>query len=144
MTAPSHSRNVNGVRYYTDPTTGRTDLISVTSALDNVGSPDALIGWAIRLTADQAFDIDYANADALKRATHVEKNRAADRGTRVHEMLEETVKVGHRPNLAITDPEAWPYIQAGWRFLDEWAPQIHHCELQVFTANWRWHWKSKA
>ncbi len=98
MTAPSHSRNVNGVRYYTDPTTGRTDLISVTSALDNVGSPDALIGWAIRLTADQAFDIDYANADALKRATHVEKNRAADRGTRVHETLEETVKVGHRPN----------------------------------------------
>ncbi len=26
MTAPSHSRNVNGVRYYTDPTTGRTAI----------------------------------------------------------------------------------------------------------------------
>lgn len=135
MTAPSHSRNVGGVRVYTDPVSGRTDLISVTSALDQVGSPDPLIGWAIKVCAETALSVDeWTSVDALKRAAHVKKSEAAERGTRVHEALERAVLTGHQDHgLGVEQPEDWGWVRAGYRFLDEWAPKVEAVEVQCFN-----------
>ena len=150
MTSPKLATTRQGQRVYTDPTTGTTDLVSVTSALGNIGGKlDAMVGWAIKLTADEAATVAQQTAwdDAglaefdvtlVKKRAHAKRYEAAERGTAIHDHLDRYLTTGIRPSFDTVDVDHLPYVESGIRFVNEWAPQILHTEITVFNLDDRW------
>ena len=150
MTSPKLATTRQGQRVYTDPTTGTTDLVSVTSALGNIGGKlDAMVGWAIKLTADEAATVAQQTAwdDAglaefdvtlVKKRAHAKRYEAAERGTAIHDHLDRYLTTGIRPSFDTVDVDHLPYVESGIRFVNDWAPQILHTEITVFNLDDRW------
>lgn len=113
-----------GSRFYVDPNDARHKVIGVTSVLNQIAKQQFLGPWQAKLTAECAVDDldvwgplakrDRAGAvDFLKRAPGRSTQGSADRGTRVHEMIEHVLTDG----LVELDDELRPFYDAFIEFL---------------------------
>jgi hypothetical protein len=136
MTTPYLSTAVRGKgRHYKNPKTGRM-LPSVTNILSVLDKP-ALPRWAAKETAAAAAELkssigDMEDADiidVLKAAPWRKSSRAADRGTTIHEWLENSMLGLPLPSL---DGEAAAYEQAAHAWLDDMQPEPVRLEVTMF------------
>jgi len=108
MTTPALSRAVRGKgRHYEDPRTGQL-VPSVTNVIGALNKP-ALPRWAAKVVAEQAWalrgsiaNLEEAEAiDLLKGSPWRSSTRAADRGTTIHDRLEQ-ITLGREPDGPLT------------------------------------------
>ncbi|MFD8700987.1 hypothetical protein [Kitasatospora purpeofusca] len=142
MTNPTHARDTERGRYYSDPL-GGPDLVSVTNVLDtSVNKSMALVPWGVKLTVEHVLDnvvdiarLVLADRPALTReikAVHRDaRERAADLGDRVHAAAEARLL---RAPIA-DDPEVAPYLAQFDLWLASWGVDIdEHVEATECTV----------
>jgi hypothetical protein len=137
MTTPALSRAVRGKgRHYEDPRTGEL-LPSVTNVIGALNKP-ALPRWAAKVVAEQAValagslaQLDPAEAiDLLKGSPWRSSSRAADRGTTIHERLEQ-LTLGREPDTELTG-EALEFKGGIDAFLKAHDVRPWHTEVTMF------------
>lgn len=142
MTTPKiETVEINGKRHYKHPTKPALKAPSVTSIIDMLPAP-YLRQWNAKVTAQSAVEeIDYINellskghsgkaVEFLKAAPERELNKAADVGTRVHEILEDLIK---DPHIEVEE-ELLPFVQHFWTFCERFEPEWIHVERPVFSV----------
>ncbi|MFG2826054.1 hypothetical protein ACGFWI_01000 [Streptomyces sp. NPDC048434] len=98
MTNPRHAQDTERGRYYRDPA-GGPDLVSVTNVIGTAVAKQAIVPWAVKLTAEWvlAHRIEVARRAItdrenllkdIKRVHRDARDRAADLGTRIHHRAE--------------------------------------------------------
>jgi hypothetical protein len=120
-------------------------LWSVTTLLKEGIPAPALLGWAVKVTAEWAVD----NADAIfvtaqsdreaaidmvKRCRFRQAAQAAARGTDVHKVAESYAlgaPIDH-------DPSITPYVDQYRRFLDDHQPEFEAAECSVFNLTYHY------
>lgn len=137
MTTPILSRDIRGKgRHYEHPITGEL-LPSVTNILSALNKP-ALPRWAAKVVAEQAValsgslaNLEPAEAiDLLKGSPWRSSTRAADRGTSIHERLEQ-LTLGREPTEELTG-EAVEFAKGIEAFLRSHDVKPWHTEVTVF------------
>lgn len=137
MTTPALSVAVRGRgRHYEDPRTGEL-LPSVTNVIGALNKP-ALPRWAAKVVAEQAValagslaNLDPAEAiDLLKGSPWRSSTRAADRGTTIHDRLEQ-LTLGKEPKGPLTG-EALEFAGGIEAFLKAHTLEPWHTEVTVF------------
>jgi hypothetical protein len=147
MTTPALAENVKGRgRHYPHPVT--KELVpSVTNVLSVMGKGDVLMRWASKLVAERAMQMKHALpnmddsdiVDMLKGVPFARSKRASDRGTDIHDYLEQRMLGYEPPELS---DDATPYKDAADAWLDWSAVEVHSTELTVFhpmyagTVDW--------
>jgi hypothetical protein len=136
MSTPALAQNVRGKgRHYAHPETGEL-LPSITNVLNILDKP-ALPRWAAKLVAERAWDLrstldelgrDEA-IDILKGSPWRNSQRAASRGTSIHEYLEVVGNGGYAPEL---EGDAVRYKAAADEFLHVYKPEFRFTEFTVF------------
>ena len=121
MTTPALAQNVKGRgRHYPTPKTG--DLVpSVTNVISVLGKGDVLMRWAAKMVAERAAVLKHSLpkmgdgdiVDTLKAVPFQRSQRAADRGSDIHEYLECLLNNYETPKL---NSDAAPYKDAA----DHW------------------------
>jgi hypothetical protein len=104
--------------------------------------PFSAIGWASRVTAEFAADqIDLLPnlkrdeiIDLLKGAPFRDRDRAANRGTEVHNIAKK-MQTGAKVEV---DDAILGHVDAYLKFLREWQPTEEHVERPVFNRKWRY------
>lgn len=137
--SPAPTRRVNRGRghvYFldTEPADG------VTWLLDNGVPKPALVGWAANVTADYATDHwdelaelkPSQRAAILKRARWEETDKAARRGSEVHDYARR-LALGQEVNVP---EELRDHVDAYLRFVDEWEP--HELVVETIVGNRQW------
>lgn len=125
--------------------TAPSRLWSVTTLLGEGIPKPALLGWAVKVTAEWAVDnIDAVTAtarsdraaavDMLKRCRFRESSAAAARGSDVHRVAE-SYALGQPVD---TPAEIEPYVKQYLRFLDEHEPQFEAAECAVFNLTYHY------
>jgi|SRR5690625_2534367 len=123
--------------WYVDVDTDRK-VPGVTTLLDKGVPKPALINWAGNATAEAAIDrweefaamAPAARLNELKRARYGERDRAAKRGTEVHDLAEKLV---HGERVAVPD-ELAGHVNAYVAFLDEFDAEPVLVERTVHSA----------
>lgn len=137
MTTPILSKQVRGKgRHYEHPITGEL-LPSVTNVIGALNKP-ALPRWAAKVVAEQAWalrgsleNLDEAEAiDLLKGSPWRSSTRAADRGTTIHDRLEQLTN-GLEPSGPLTG-EALEYAKGIDAFLADHDIEPWQTEVTVF------------
>jgi hypothetical protein len=137
LTAPRLAVNVRGRgRHYKNPKTGKL-VPSVTNVISVLDKP-ALSRWASLETAKAAAALkaslpsmdDEEIVSTLKGAPWRKADRAADRGTTIHEWLEKAMLGEPVPDL---DGEALDYEQAAHGWLDAFKPEPVVLECTMFA-----------
>lgn len=137
MTTPALSRAVRGKgRHYEDPVTGQL-VPSVTNVIGALNKP-ALPRWAAKVVAEQAValagslqNLDPAEAiDLLKGSPWRSSTRAADRGTTIHDRLEQ-ITLGREPDGPLTG-EAVEFSRGIDAFLKAHDVRPWHTEVTMF------------
>lgn len=140
LTAPKLAVNVRGRgRHYKNPKTGKL-VPSVTNVIGILDKP-ALPRWASLETAKAAAKLkvslpsmdDDDIVSTLKGAPWQKADRAADRGTTIHEWLEKAMQGEQVPDL---DGEALDYEQAAHGWLDAFKPQPVVLECTMFAPSY--------
>lgn len=140
MTAPKLAVNVRGRgRHYRNPKTGKL-VPSVTNVLSVLDKP-ALPRWASLETAKTAAKLKASLPDmdddeiisTLKGAPWQKADRAADRGTTIHEWLEKAMLGESVPELS---GEALDYEQAAHGWLDAFQPEPIRLECTMFAPSY--------
>jgi hypothetical protein len=136
MTTPALAEHVRGKgRHYRHPVT--QELVpSVTNVIGIMDKP-ALPRWSAKMVAETAYRMRHAlpemeeaeAVDMLKGAPWSKANRAADRGTDIHEYLEYLVNGWEPPELY---GEAVRYKRAADEWFDYYQPELVASELTVF------------
>lgn len=136
--APIRRKDTAKGHYYRDATGERVP--GVTTILgDGVPKP-ALINWAANTTADAAVN-RWEELDAmppaqrlsvLKAARYEDKDRAANRGTQVHNLAESLVK----GETVEAPDEIAGHVESYARFLDEFDVQPLHVEFSIASYQW--------
>lgn len=116
-------------------------LYSVTSLIKlGLGTSDALVNWAVRTTAEAAFDKqrtlqafaqDNDRAGAVKWLADQRwqtSGKAAARGTDLHKAAEQ-LALGQKPEV---DDDILPYLEQYQRFLEEHQPEFLMAEAPVY------------
>lgn len=133
------TRDEKHVYGWNDGTTVWHPIPSVTDAIRLIDKSGPLVGWAKRETAASAI----RNLDALvtmrkeggpeaainwlKTIPDYIRDRAADRGTSVHQIAEQIIR-GQSPEIP---EELGPYVAAYHGFLREWTPKWVAVEQMV-------------
>lgn len=140
MTAPKLAVAVRGKgRHYKNPKTKKL-VPSVTNVLSVLDKP-ALARWASLETAKEAAKLKASLPDmeddeivaTLKSAPWSKADRAADRGTTIHEWLEKAMLGEQVPNL---EGEATEYEQAAHGWLDAFGPEPVLLECTMFAPSY--------
>lgn len=140
MTAPKLAVNVRGRgRHYRNPKSGKL-VPSVTNVLSVLDKP-ALPRWASLETAKAAAALkaslpsmdDDDIISNLKGAPWRKADRAADRGTTIHEWLEKAMLGETVPDL---EGEALDYEQAAHGWLDAFRPEPVVLECTMFAPSY--------
>lgn len=137
MTTPTLAQNVKGRgRHYPIPGTDRL-VPSVTNVIGILDKP-ALPRWAAKSVAVTAWelraslpnmDMDEA-IDVLKGSPWRKSQRAADRGTTIHEWLQARVRGDALPNV---EGEAVEYVEAAEAWYQRFQPRAVHTEITLFS-----------
>lgn len=114
----------------------------VTTLIDDGLPKKALINWAANTTAEYAVDHWDELADmsvserlnTLKGARYAQKDRAANRGTEVHNLAE---RLMHGEEVEVPD-EIAGHVESCVRFLDEWKPRPVITETVVGNRRYRY------
>lgn len=120
-------------------------LWSVTTLLGQGVPKPALLGWAVKVTAEYAIDnLDMLAAVAgkdreaalklLKDARWRKSSEATARGSDVHRAAEQ-LAYGETPQV---DPEIMPYVDQFSRFLDEHQPVFELAEAPVYNLTYHY------
>ncbi len=135
MTQPALAFNKRGMgRHYRHPATG-DEVPSITNIISILDKP-AIPRWAAKKVAEQAWKLRASLAemgedeciDVLKGSPWRSSNRAADRGTSVHDYLEAAAE-GREVELS---GEALTYKAGADQFLEEYQPDFVRTEFTVF------------
>lgn len=140
MTNPKLATTTNRGRTY--KWRGET-FTSVTTILSGGIPKPALKAWGERLVAETAVgkrDVwtqmsDYEAVDWLKRAPFRETDRAAVRGSDVHDWCERFV-LGDALDIDDVDDEKRPYLDAFRFWLGEWQPRYEMTEATLFNRRY--------
>jgi hypothetical protein len=130
VTNPKHAHETERGRYYTDPA-GGPDLVSVTNVLGTSVHKQALIGWAVKLTAEWVLDrrmevarraiTDRAALAREIKAVHGDaRDAASDLGDRVHAAAEARLLGAPVP----ADPQVAPFLAQLDRWLSLWGVDV--------------------
>jgi hypothetical protein len=120
---------------------------SVTTALGIIDKP-ALVGWAARVTAEGAWRLarrkDYTIPDSswnfikdLKTYGYDHRSQttgAADRGTAVHQVLEDWITEQRIPHAGSFPSSVRGYVRGLAKWLTEWHPSFLESEKVVGSA----------
>lgn len=131
-------------RFYTDPNDANARYVSVTNVLDTAMNKPALVGWAAKTVAQAAVSslvhvtrmarVDHdAAVSWLKGQPYAEKDAAAEKGSRLHE-LAEAHKLGQDAGGLVdieTEPDVHAMLQQFYAFLDDFAPEYEATEATV-------------
>lgn len=137
MTTPALAQTVKGRgRHYAIPGTDRL-VPSVTNVIGILDKP-ALPRWAAKSVAVTAWELraslpnmDEAEAiDVLKGSPWRKSQRAADRGTTIHEWLQARVRGVVLPDV---DGEAVEYVEAAESWYQRFQPREVHTEITMFA-----------
>ena len=135
MTTPALAQNVRGKgRHYAHPTEGLVP--SVTNVIGILDKP-ALPRWAAKMVAERAALMkrslplmdDGDIVDSLKAVPWQRSNRAADRGTDIHDYLEKRLLGEEGPLLS---DDARPYKAAADDWFENAGIEVWATELTVF------------
>lgn len=130
---PTHHYKIDGVK-----ADGVTTLIG-----DGLPKP-ALLPWGIKSVAEYAADnLDTLNqmnermgreaiVAALKQSPYTDRDKAAKRGTEVHELAEKLI---HGTEVEVPE-ELRGHVDSCVRFLDEWKPTPVLVEATVASRRW--------
>lgn len=133
------TRDEKHVYGWNDGTTVYHPIPSVTSIIRLIDKSGPLVGWAKRETAASAVrNLDAlvamrkeGGADAainwLKTIPDYQRDRAGDRGTSIHQIVEQIIR-GQSPEIP---EELGPYVAAYHGFVREWAPKYIAAEQMV-------------
>lgn len=136
MTEPALAQHVKGKgRHYTHPETGEL-VPSITNIIGVLDKP-AMPRWAAKVVAEQAWTLRHTldslgeaeAVDVLKGAPWRKSERAADRGTTIHDYLQ-AAALGNP--LPVVDGEAALYRKAADDFLTTYKPVFELVEFTVF------------
>ena len=136
MTTPALAQNVRGKgRHYANPQTGEM-VPSVTNVISILDKP-ALPRWAAKMVAERAALMkgslgrmdDGDIVDTLKAVPWQRSNRAADRGTSIHEYLEARLNDWEPEPLS---DDAEPYREAADAWMLAHDIQVVETELTLF------------
>ena len=121
------------------------NLYSVTSLLKlGLGTSDALVNWAVRTTAEAAYDkptILQAFRDEDDKAGAIKwladqryqsSGKAAARGTDLHKAAEQ-LALGQEPEV---EEPILPYVEQYRRFLDTFEPEFLMSEAPVYAPSY--------
>jgi hypothetical protein len=111
---------------------------SVTQILGGGYPKPALVGWAAKETAEEAYELREAlpkmghehAVDLLKGARWRRLNKAASRGTSVHNAI--AAHFAGDDTGELTD-EQWGYFNAALRFFDEHAVECVESEFSIYS-----------
>lgn len=140
----TRTTNADGTRFYTVPDGqgGTVDLPSVTTVLQVVSKP--LHYWAANQVAQYAVDnlpeivslVDKGDRDGaydlLKRAPWRKRDKAAEKGTSVHALVERII-LGDDVNAVDVDPAEYAYVQAFRQFVNDYGTDFEASEMTVFN-----------
>ena len=126
MTSPRHAHDTGRGRYYSDPA-GGPDLVSVTNVLSTAVAKQAIVPWAVKLTAEwvvahrfevarRAFTDREQLLKDIKAVHRDARDRAANLGTRIHHRAEAMALQAPYP----ADPEVDPYARRLVQFWRQW------------------------
>jgi len=123
----------NNQGYQFDEGNGFEKYLRVSTFLDGVPKP-AIAAWGMRSVAEFAWEHratwpTYPKQDAIdlmKKSPYKNRDRAAEKGTAVHNALEAYVKKEELPELTKSEQE---YFEAGKRFLDARQSQLLGAEI---------------
>ncbi len=133
MTTPARSKSIGGVRHY--PNLAGHYVPSVTAVLNRLDmSVEGLISWASNIGVQVGMEMSDRDYTDVKRIAHARRRESAERGTTVHEILEQHM-AGTRPIVDI-DNEPWldgtlGFVKAGLRFLDDHVARIVAVEMTM-------------
>lgn len=142
----SRTTRPDGSRTYTVPDgqSGTLELPSVTTVLGVIAKP-ALTTWAANQTARYAVDnwteihslITRGDPDGaydlLKRAPWRNRDRKAERGTSVHDLVEQIILGGDNVGVA---PDQLPYVEAFRQFVSDFpGGEFEASEMTVFNLS---------
>lgn len=139
MTTPALAENVKGKgRHYKHPATDEL-VPSVTNVISVMGKGDALMRWAAKLVAERAMVLKRALpnmedgdiVDTLKAVPFQRSNRAADRGTDIHDYLEQSL-LGCEPGELSDDAKPYKAAADDWLQNSGFEPDEVWTELTVF------------
>lgn len=141
MTNPIHSQTIDGVRYYTSPTTNQR-FASVTSIIGTLDKP-ALKYWIGKQTAQFAVDqrelwLPIAEADPkaaldmVKGAPWRTTEDSASLGSAVHAAVEARI-LGEDVNIESLDPAVRPFVNSFLNFEKQFTPQWEMSEATVVS-----------
>ena len=92
--------------------------------------------WAGNYVAENIDELANLDAEAIvskvATAPDVSLNRAADRGTGVHSVLE-ALAAGTKPAVDLIEDDAKPFVEACQRFVDDWRPRWLMTEVVAFN-----------
>jgi hypothetical protein len=137
MTTPALAQNVKGRgRHYPIPGTDRL-VPSVTNIVGTLDKP-ALPRWAAKQVAIMAWELrtslpnlaEDEAIDLLKGSPWRKSQRAANRGTTIHEWLQARVRGTTLPPV---EGEAALYVQAAEAWYERFQPQAIHTEVTLFS-----------
>lgn len=144
MSGPALARGRTGRRYVWPPNTENPELVvpSVTTILGQMDKP-ALRPWTAKMVAEFAVDNILAwetlprdaAVDMLKRAPYRETQKAADKGTIVHNTIE--AHLGNEPTVDL-DENLLPYIAGALSFLEDHVAEVIQTEVTVFSREFRY------
>lgn len=134
-------RRVNRGRWHSYEADGHR-VPGVTTLLGAGVPKPNLIGWAARVAAEYAADhvdeiarLDRDGAvDLIKGAADRSRNRAALRGTAIHQLAEQ-IADGHAVN--VPDEHAG-HIDAYLRYIDDWHPETIAVEGPILSRRWQY------
>lgn len=139
MTTPALAQNVRGKgRHYQTPS---GDLVpSVTNVIGILDKP-ALPRWSAKMVAERAMVLKHSLpkmedgeiVDMLKAVPWQKSNRAAERGTDIHEYLEYALREYELPELSV---DAEPYRAAADAWLASHDIEVVETELTMFHPSY--------
>jgi hypothetical protein len=141
MTSPIHSQTIDGVRYYTSPTT-QQKFVSVTSVLSTLDKP-ALRYWVGKQVAQYAVDErnlwlpiaekdPKAAFDMIKGAPWRKTENSAALGSAVHAAVEARI-LGGDPDPEKVAEEVRPFVKSFLEFERMFQPEWEMSEATVLS-----------
>lgn len=141
MTSPIHSQTIDGVRYYTSPTTNQK-FVSVTSVIGTLDKP-ALRYWAAKQVATYAVEekdlwIPIANndpkaaLDLIKGAPWRTTENSAALGSAVHAAVEARI-IGSDVDVETLADDVKPFVKQFLIFEEMFTPEWEMSEATVLS-----------
>lgn len=131
------------------PEAADEQMTSVTSIIKAIGgNADALVGWAVRMTADEAIKLRNSLATRVEEEgveavayylagarfrTPAGERRASDLGTAVHAAVETWSLTGARPDV---DDEIAPYLDRFGEWSEAYRPEYEAAEMTVYNPTY--------